>query len=409
VSGADPGRRGLALPRLAASLSRPIVALLALQMLGGLILSPSRTFFPIYLAELGHPALFVGLVVAGQQVMGLLASWIGGALSDSLGRKPTLLLGQLGELASVTSFLVASPVLIVSLRALGGFCGGLHTVAAQSYLVHLAPATHLGLVSAFFNWGYTLGGALSSPIAGLALERWGYRELAWGLIVCAMVALAITQRRLPSSARRAAPSGRPLWGYGELLRRPSMRILAMMRFLPTFYWGTATVLIPLMLHGAGASKMLIAIYATVSQVAASLAQVAAGRAADRLSLHGTTLCVVSALLLSILGLSAVTGRLWGVFLLGTLSTAAAWSLSTLMPSLVARATQPAERGRALGWVHLWWNLGMVLGSMAAGAFVAWHPGLPFWIAGLLNLGTLGLAVRFFRSAAAVRSPAPASA
>ncbi|MBN1399692.1 MAG: hypothetical protein JXA74_02580, partial [Anaerolineae bacterium] len=81
---------------------------------------------------------------------------------------------------------------------------------------------------------------------------------------------------------------------------------------------------------------------------------------------------------------------------GALSTAAAWSLSVLIPSLVAHVAAPHERGRALGWVHLWWNLGMVLGALAGGALIAWRPGAPFWLAGIANLATLGLAVRFFR-------------
>ena len=400
MTDAGPLAEGTRARRLAVVLGGPVLTLLALQLLGGLILSPSRTFLPVYLTELGHPALLVGLVVTVQQIMGLIASWVGGACSDALGRKPTLLLGQLGALASAASFWVASPTLIIGLRAIGGFGGGLHTVAAQSYLVDMAPEAHLGLLSAFFNWGYTLGGALSSPVAGYALDRWGYRQMGTGLVLGSLVAVGVTLWRLPTvRATRVGRSAEPLRGYGAVLRRPELRTLAMLRFLPTYYWGTATVLIPLLLLGAGATKMTVALYATVSQVVACLAQVAVGRAADRLSLRRTTLVVVGALVVAILGLGAVPGALWGVFAFGTASTAAAWSLSTLMPSLVSRVAKADERGRTLGWVHLWWNLGMVVGSMAGGALVSWRAGAPFWVAGALNLVTLGLAARFFRRGA----------
>ncbi len=393
-------------------LALPVTALLAVQFLGGLATSPTRTFLPVYLTELGHTTVLVSLVVTAQQVMGLVASWIGGALSDSLGRKRTLLLGQLGAVATAASFLVTSPGLIVVLRALGGFGAGLHTVAAQSYLVDMSPAAHLGLVSALFNWGYTVGGAVSSPLAGLTLERWGYREMAWGLLVAAGAALALNLRRLPGSPRAlAAEAGtararRFLLGYGDLLRLPAMRLLAMFRFLPTFFWGMAGVLIPLMLLDAGATKMLIAWYATVSQVLAALAQLASGRAADRLSLRGATLVASSALVVGILGLGCSAGQLGGVFAFGALSTAAAWSLSALMPSLVARAAPTEARGRALGWVHLWWNLGMVLGAMVGGALAQLSAGLPFWLAGAMNLVTIGLVVRFFRREAPLVSAEP---
>ena len=59
------------------------------------------------------------------------------------------------------------------------------------------------------------------------------------------------------------------------------------------------------------------------------------------------------------------------------------------------AVEAVERGRALGWVHLWWNLGMALGGLAGGALIEWQPGAPFWVASAGNLATVALAVRFF--------------
>ena len=73
-----------------------------------------------------------------------------------------------------------------------------------------------------------------------------------------------------------------------------------------------------------------------------------------------------------------------------------------MPTLVAQVTQAEERGRALGWVHLWWNLGMVLGGMVGGAMVERRPGAPFAVAGVLNAIAIILAVAFFRLAATQR-------
>jgi predicted MFS family arabinose efflux permease len=87
--------------------------------------------------------------------------------------------------------------------------------------------------------------------------------------------------------------------------------------------------------------------------------------------------------------------LWSVFAFGTGGTAAAWSLSTLLPSLVARVTEPAERGRVLGWIHLWWNAAMIAGSLLGGALYDRGAGLPFLIAGALNVASVGLVFVFF--------------
>ena len=89
-------------------------------------------------------------------------------------------------------------------------------------------------------------------------------------------------------------------------------------------------------------------------------------------------------------------QLWAVFFFGTVGDAAAWSLSTLLPSLVARVAGAEERGRVLGWVHLWWNVAMILGSLLGGALFDRWMGLPFLIAGVLNLLSVALTFSFFR-------------
>ena len=71
-----------------------MIVLLLLQLMGGMMLSPQRTFFPIYLQELGDSAVIISTLASARQIMGLLASLVGGSLSDVLGRKWTLLAGE---------------------------------------------------------------------------------------------------------------------------------------------------------------------------------------------------------------------------------------------------------------------------------------------------------------------------
>ena len=52
----------------------------------------------------------------------------------------------------------------------------------------------------------------------------------------------------------------------------------------------------------------------------------------------------------------------------------------------------------LGWVHLWWNVGMIVGAMIGGALYERQPGLPFLVAGLLSVFSIALSFAFFRSA-----------
>jgi DHA1 family multidrug resistance protein-like MFS transporter len=391
------------------ALNRPTLALLALQLMGGMILAPQSTFFPIYVKDLGYSAMLIANIVTAKQIAGLISSLVGGTLSDSLGRKRTLLLGNVGYLLSSFAFLVVSPTWIGLLWAIGGFGLGLHTLGGQSYLMDAAIPSFLGLISALFNWGYTLGGALSSPIAGLLLDRWDYGALAWALVVFSTCTIAVNQFVLPRSpvARQAQqPSLKRFFGYGDVATRSTVLILAALRFLPTVYYATMLILIPLLLDAAGATKTIIALYATVSWVVASLAQGVVGRAADRLGPKSSTAMTFGALLVSVLGPGLWPSNLWVVFTFGTMGIAAAWSLSTLLPSLVAEATVPEERGRVLGFIHLWWNLAMVVGSMAGGALFEISSGLPFLVAGAANLFSIALLFAFYRLVAKAQYPGP---
>ncbi len=376
-----------------------MVVLLLLQLMSGMMLSPHRTFFPVYLQDMGHPVMLIAVLSTVNRIMGLIAALLGGTLSDSLGRKWTLLLGEVGFLLGTMVFFTPSTWLIATLWAMGGLGMGLNTLGGQSYLIDAADPAHLSLLSAFYNWGYTVGGALSSPVAGFILDNWGYGAFGLTLGALALTAVVTNLACLPQALHRRderrVARGK-LFGYDQVVFRPTVWLLALLRFLPTVYWGMALVLIPLLLADAGASKTVMALYATISQVIASLSQAAVGRIADRWGNKWPTVSAYGTLVLSVIATGLFPDRLWGIFVFGTVGAAAAWSLSTLLPGLVARATASQERGRVLGWIHLWWNLGMIVGSLVGGALFERWIGLPFILAGTLNLLSIALALLFFR-------------
>ena len=61
--------------------------------------------------------------------------------------------------------------------------------------------------------------------------------------------------RLPRDTERKNPSWtKVLLGYGEILRRPVIVVLGLLRFLPTCYYGMATVLNPLLINRMAGSE-----------------------------------------------------------------------------------------------------------------------------------------------------------
>jgi len=389
--------------RAAASRFRdwPIVFFLLVMLLSGIILMPQRSFFPIYVEEqLGFPAVLVSTFVSLGLVLGMIASVVGGALSDTVGHKGTLVLGLVGFTLANLAYLSRAPGLVLAFWVLGGLGLGFHTLGAMGYLIGAANPRRLGLFSALYNWGYTLGGALSSPAAGFVLDHQGFTAFGLALLAISGATVLGAVLLLPRFQRKAGaqphPVGATLLGYGQVVRRPSMVLLGLMRFLPTCYYGMIVVVNPLLINRLAGTKSTVALYVTLSQVVATLAQIVVGRASDRWGSRRPTLGMFGFLLVAIAGQGLFATQLWSYYTFGVLGIAAAWSLATLLPVLVSESAVVEERGRVLGALNVLWNLGMVGGSMLGGALMDIAPGLPFAVVGLLNVAAIVLSASFFR-------------
>ncbi|OIO96556.1 MAG: hypothetical protein AUK03_03820 [Anaerolineae bacterium CG2_30_64_16] len=379
----------------------PIVFFLLVMLLSGIILSPQRSFFPIYVEEqLGFPAVLVSTFVSLGLVLGMIASVVGGALSDTVGHKGTLVLGLLGITLANLAYLSRVPGLVLAFWVLGGLGPGFHTLGGMGYLIDAANPRRLGLFSALYNWGYTLGGALSSPAAGFVLDHQGFAAFGLALLAFSGATVVGAVLLLPRFQRGAGEQthsvGATLLGYGQVVRRPSMVLLGLLRFLPTCYYGMIVVLNPLLINRLAGTKTAVALYVTLSQVVATLAQIVVGRASDRWGSRRPTLAMFGLLLVAIAGQGVFATQLWSYYTFGVPGIAAAWSLATLLPVLVSESAVVEERGRVLGALSVLWNLAMIGGSMLGGALMDVALGLPFAIVGLLNVAAIALSVSFFR-------------
>ncbi len=375
--------------------SLPITLLLGVQFLSCLAVAPALTFFPVYLDDLGYSAVLIAGIVTLQRIMGFIASLAGGVMTDSFGAKRTLVLGQLSYFAGTLLFLARAPLWVSVIWAVNGIGTGLLVLGGQTYLMEKADHAFLGILTALYLWGYTVGTSVANPLAAALMGRLGYSGLTLFMAVPAAATLLLAAAALPPSQRQAGAAAANR-GYREIAFRRDVLLLAGLRFLPTFCYGMAMVFVPLQLKNAGASNPLIALFATASSLFATLAQLAAGRIADRASWKAPTTAAYALLAASSLAVGAWPGSLWVVFACGIVGIGAAWSLSTLLPTLVSKVTAPAERGRVLGYVHLFWNLGMILSSLAGGYLFETWPGLPLLAGGLASAGALGLLPAFSR-------------
>ncbi len=376
----------------------PLAGLLTVQLLNGIMLMPLSNFFAIYLNEVMiYPVRQVAQVIALGQIVGMAASLVGGSLSDRWGHKRVLVLGVGATATSSLLYLFDVPWIIVLLWAIGSAGLGFATLSGQGYLTMAAGAGILGLSSALYNWGYTIGGAIGAPLAAAILGDDNFRGLGLALaglgVTTTLVATFLPSLRpSPDSEDVVSASG----GYWALLHRKRIALLGLLRFLPTCYYGVMTLL-PLLIKQQGGSNATVAGYVAVSSIFASLAQLVAGRSADRWGVRIPTQIAFAAILTAICGTILTAQSVWGLYVFGTLGIGAAWSLSTLLPGMVTSAAEPAIRGRVFGLLHLLWTAAMICGTLLGGALLETDVRLPFLIVGVLNVVALLVTVPFFGS------------
>jgi MFS family permease len=374
----------------------PLIGLLSIQLLTGMMLTPLNNFGGIYLNEVMNYSLQdVAIVIALGQVVGMVASIVGGSLSDRQGHKWILFWGVSGIAISSLLYIVQVPSIVIILWCLTQASNGLSVVSGQVYLTSASNAGILGMASALYNWGYTIGGAVGIPIATLILGDDDFRSLGFALFGFGLFAVFIAFLLPPVQSDDALDdSTSNTIGYRVLFRR-NILMLILLRFLPTCFYGVMTLL-PLIIKQQSGSNAAVAAYVTGSSIFATLTQLVAGRLADKYGVKLPTQISFSVILLAILGLIVTGHLLWGLFIFGSLGIGAAWALSTLLPGMVTRTAEPDIRGRVFGSLHLIWTFAMALGTLLGGNLLGISIGLPFMIVGVLNIVALLLTVPFFQ-------------
>ena len=374
----------------------PLAGLLAVQLLTGMMLMPANSFISIFLNEaLSYSIGQVGRVIALGQAVGMAASLLGGGLSDRWGHKRVLILGVGLITLSNALFLLRVPWMAVALWCMGGVGLAFSVLSSQGYLTMAAGVGVLGVASALYNWGYTIGGVVGNPLAAAALgpdRFWALGLMLMGLGVVGMIVLAFLPDLRLDGNEEEEKGG--MFGYGVLLQS-RLILLGLLRFLPTTFYGLMA-LVPLLIKQQGGSNAIVAAYATVSLLMASLAQLVAGRSADHWGVRWPTTVAFSVILAAIAGIILTADSVWGLYAFGVLGVSAAWALSTLLPGLVTAAAEPEIRGRVFGALHMLWTLSMMLGALLGGELLDIDLRLPFLIVGILNLLALVLTVPFFR-------------
>lgn len=212
----------------------PIIVIVFVDLLGLSIIIP---LLPLYAARFSATPLVIGILQATYPLMQFLGAPILGRLSDRFGRKPVLIVSQLGTLAGfvLLGFANTLTLLFIS-RIIDGLSGANISTAQAAIADSTNEKTRtqgLGLVGAAFGLGFVLGPVIAFIV--LAATGQNYQAVAFTAAFFSLVSIlltafwfreTITADSVPVSKRRPFSVGAML----EALRRPQIGFLLIIMF-----------------------------------------------------------------------------------------------------------------------------------------------------------------------------------
>lgn len=216
---------------------KPILAINFVGTLGFSIVLPFLVFL---VTRLGGNAVIYGLMGAAYSFFQLIGAPILGRWSDRWGRKPVLILSQVGTLLSWGIFLVALALPVTTIatieggvlgaftltvplvvlfvaRALDGLTGG-NVSVANAYLADITReedrSANFGKMAVSANLGFIVGPAIAGALGATAMGETLPVAAAFAISAVATVLIVTTLERRPCGQLNRAPAGS---GMGKLM------------------------------------------------------------------------------------------------------------------------------------------------------------------------------------------------
>jgi MFS family permease len=170
-------------------------------------------FLAFYLTdELDLTPAFVGLVLATFGFGSIVATLLGGSLSDRLGRRPVLLFSQVSTAATLVVLgLTTTPVAVLVLCGVLGLTSNTARPAFSAMMTDIVPADDRVRAFSLNYWAINLGFAIA-PVLGGLLAKSGYLSLflvdaATTLVFAVLVFLRVPESHPTLGAPRSSTAG----------------------------------------------------------------------------------------------------------------------------------------------------------------------------------------------------------
>jgi MFS family permease len=381
----------------------PIFLVVVVDILGFTIVLP---LLPFYAEKYGATPAVVGLLSTTYAVCQLISGPILGRISDRVGRRPMLIVSQLGTFFGFVILANAKTLAVIFLsRVIDGATAG-NLSLAQAHISDVTEPQHrakaFGVIGIAFGLSFLVGPAFSGY-----LSQYGYHYPAWAAAMLSFGSVMATTFLLPSG--RPAPGlqaaqRRRTWWQGffdvaelrDLLSRPGLGARLSQFFLFNMAFSAFVSGFALYAerrytaHGRAFSAREVGYLYAFSGLLAVVIQ--GGLIGWLVRRFGEARLVVSGFFAMALGYLAMG---WAATLgqLLPVQAVAAFGSSTLRPSLTSLVTQRVprhEQGLVLGWAQSLASIAQILAPAMAGYLIG-QGDLSWWAGFTASFAVVGWA------------------
>ena len=369
----------------------PIFLIVFIDLLGfGLILP----LLPFYAKSFGANELTIGLLLASYSLMQFIGAPVLGRLSDRYGRRPILLISQLGTFVGFIMLGFANGLgMLFASRIVDGVSGG-NISTAQAYIADISDeknrAKNFGLIGAAFGLGFIMG-----PAMGGFLSQFGYQVPAFAAAGLSFLSMALTFFLLHEPERKA-PASREfsVKALKRAFAHPTIGLLLTMVFtfgLAFAMFQTSFALFASARFGFDVQQTaLVLTYVGVLSVIMQL--VVVKRVVKRLGENRSIMVTMASLALGLVLMAAVQNP-WMLIVVMPILSFGGGVTSPVLTSLISKSVDRAEVGGMLGISTSVDSLSRVAAPILGNALLAFGSGLPSLVGAAILVIPIALAAR----------------
>lgn len=219
----------------------PVLVIILVDLLGLSIIIP---LMPLFAARFGANALIIGVLGSTYPFMQFIGAPVLGRLSDRFGRRPILIVSQVGTFLGfiLLGFANGLPLLFLS-RIIDGLSGA-NISTAQAVVTDLTSektrTQGLGLIGAAFGMGFILGPVIAFLVliaSGDSYQAVAFTAAFFSLSSLLMTTFWLHESRDPASLRSGGKAPFSIQAMTQALNRPVIGTLLVLMFAQQLAFG----------------------------------------------------------------------------------------------------------------------------------------------------------------------------